>query len=99
MLNLDIIMLKTTEVTIFGQVIHMKQPSVLIWERINEAEKDLDNKNLLEKRAEVVKILLDNNEEGKVFDLNEVKTLSRRALDAVIVAATASSIEAEKDPN
>lgn len=99
MLNLDTIMLKTTEVTIFGQVIHMKQPSVLVWERINDVEKDLDNKNLLRKRAEVAKILLDNNEEGKVFDLKEIKTLSRKALDAVIVAATASSIEAENDPN
>ena len=39
MLNLDTIMLKTTEVTIFGQVIHMKQPSVLVWERINDVEK------------------------------------------------------------
>ena len=42
---------------------------------------------------------MDNNEEGKVFDLKEIKTLSRKALDAVIVAATASSIEAENDPN
>ena len=99
MLNLDKIMLETTEVTFLGQVIHMKQPSVIIWERINNAEKDLNAHNLMEKRSEVAKILLDNNEEGKVFNLDDVKTLSRRALDTLIAAATASSMEAEKDPN
>lgn len=99
MLNLDKIMLETTEVEFMGQIIHMKQPSVLIWERINEAEKNLTAHNLMEKRAEVVKILLDNNEEGKTFDLKDVKNLSRRAMDTLIAAATASSIEADNDPN
>lgn len=99
MLNLDKIMLETTEVEFMGQIIHMKQPSVLIWERINEAEKDLSAENFLEKRAKVTKILLDNNEEGKTFDLEDVKKLSRRAMDTLIAAATASSIEADNDPN
>lgn len=78
MLNLDKIMLETTEVEFMGKIIHMKQPSVLIWERINEAEKDLSAENFLEKRAKVTKILLDNNEEGKMFDIEDVKKLSRR---------------------
>lgn len=99
MLNLDEIMLQTIEVTIFGQTLHVKQPSVIVWEQVNEAEKDLNAHNLMVKRAEVAKILLDNNEEGKIFDLEEVKRFSRKALDTFIAAATMSSLEAEKDPN
>ena len=99
MLNLDAIMLQTIEVTIFEQVVHVKQPSVIIWEKINAAEKDLNANNLMKKRAEVAKILLDNNEENKVFDLGDVKKLSRKAIDTFIAAVTAASIQAEKDPN
>lgn len=99
MLNLDEIMLQTIEVTILGQTVHVKQPSVIVWEKINETEKDLNVHNLMVKRAEVAKILLDNNEEGKTFDLEEVKRFSRKALDTLIAATTTASLEAEKDPN
>lgn len=78
---------------------HVKQPSVIVWEKINETEKDLNAHNLMVKRAEVAKILLDNNEEGKTFDLEEVKRFSRKALDTLIAATTTASLEAEKDPN
>lgn len=99
MLDLDKYMLKTLEVAVLGSVVHVKQPSVLLYEQITAAEKGLNSKNLMDKRLDVVKLMLDNNMEGKVFEKESLKTLSRSAMECLISAVSTLRAEVENDPN
>lgn len=99
MLNLDTIINQAEEVVIFGEHIHVKQPSVRMYMQISEIEKDLNESNLLEKRVEVAQILLNNNTEGRAFEKSEVEQLPRSAIETLVILISEMKIKADNDPN
>lgn len=99
MLNLDSIVNQSEEVVVFGESVHVKQPSIRMHMQISEIEKDLNDSNIMQKRAEIAGILLNNNTEGRVFDRSEIEKLPRSAVEALVILISEMKIKADNDPN
>lgn len=99
MLNLDGIINQSEEVVVFGEHIHVKQPSIRMYMDITEIERDIDTSNLLEKRVDVACLLLNNNVEGRRFEKEEIRQLPRSAVEALVVLISEMKIRADADPN
>lgn len=99
MLNLDEYMDMAREVQIFGETLHVKQPTVRMIQRIRLLEKDITVENVLEKRIDVAELIINNNREGKIISKEQLKGLSRSALELLIAHGTGMIKEAEQDPN
>lgn len=99
MLDLDKYMELSREVKIFGMKLNIKQPTVGMIERINAIERDLTEENILEKRLEVAEIIVNNNREKIKIESQQLKELSRSALELLIAVSTGMIKEADQDPN
>ena len=99
MINLDEYMAQTEEVIILGETIHIKQPSIFMYEQINDIEKGMNSKNVMEKRVLAAKVVLDNNTEGKIFNVDDLKKLSRAAIEMLFTKIAEARLRAENDPN
>ena len=99
MLDLDKYMELSKEVKVFGRKLKIKQPTVAMIERINAIERDLTEENVLEKRVETAEIIVNNNREGIKIEREQLKELSRGALELLIAVSTGMIKEADENPN
>lgn len=99
MLNLDNIINQSEEVCIFGERIHVKQPTILMVMDVKKIEEDLDQTNILEKRLDVALVLLNNNSENRKYTREELMELPRVAVEALVVKISEMNVEADQNPN
>lgn len=99
MLDLDLIINQSEEIKIFGESIHVKQPTVRILAEITDVEKDLTAENLMEKRVAVAQLLLNNNSDGRIFSKDELEQLTRSAIETLVALISEMKVKADKDPN
>lgn len=99
MLDLDKYINNNVEMKIGGEVIHVKQPSIGMIDRIEAIELDLNEDNAMEKRLEIAVLMLNNNEEGRTFAKEDLRNWTQEAMLKVITTISKLRYEAETDPN
>lgn len=99
MLDLDRYINHSTEIKINGKVIHVKQPTVSMIDKIDRIESELNADNVREKRLEVALLMLNYNEEGMKFTKEDLKEWTQEAVLKIISTMSTLRYEAETDPN
>lgn len=99
MLDLDKYINNSTEIKIGGEIIHVKQPTVAMIDKIDVLEKDITEENVRAKRIETVSLLLNHNEENKKFAIKDLLNWTNEALMKVIATMSLLRYETETDPN
>lgn len=99
MLDLDKYINNSVEMKIHGEIIHVKQPSVLLIEKIDRIEETQNKDNAREKRLEIVLLMLNYNEENKVFTMEDLKRMTQEAVSKILTTIATLRYEAETDPN
>ncbi len=99
MLDLDKYINNSVEMKIHGEIIHVKQPSVLLIEKIDKIEETQTEDNVREKRLEIALLMLNYNEEEMVFTVEDLKEMTQEAVFKIIATIASLRYEAETDPN
>lgn len=99
MLDLDKYINNSVEMKIHGEIIHVKQPSVLLIEKIDKIEETQTEDNVREKRLEIALLMLNYNEEEMVFTVDDLKEMTQEAVSKIITTIASLRYEAETDPN
>ncbi len=90
---------RTMVAEVCGKVVHIKQPSINVNRKIEEIEKDITSENLIEKRLEVLRVLVSNNEEGIVFSSEDLQAYPVQVVGDFIQAMNRHFGNPENDPN
>lgn len=99
MFDLDRYIYANEAMNVLGETVHVRQPSIGMWMEIHAIESDLNKDNLYEKRLEVAKKILDNNSDGRVFSMDELKALPRLAVEALVLHINQAKVKVDSDPN
>lgn len=99
MLDLDKYINNNTEMKIGGEILHVKQPTLAIVDKIAALEKDITEENVRDKRIETVLIMINHNEENKKFTAKDLMNWTNEALIKVITTMSLLRYETETDPN
>ncbi len=99
MLDLDKYINNNVEIKVSGQILHVKQPTVAMIEKIECIEENLTEENVRDKRMEVAAIMLNHNEEEKRFSQEDFKEWTQEAVTKFIETMSLLRYEAETDPN
>lgn len=99
MIDLDKYLNATIEFKLDGQIIRVKQPTALATKKIGNLEAGAVEENYLDSRCEITQIILNNNEDGKKFTVNEVEKIPFKVQDLIIKKISEMVFEAENDPN
>lgn len=99
MLNLDEYIDNDIEMQLFGKVIHVKEPSVRMIEKIEKIEVDLNKDNETEKRVEVALLMINYNKENITFEREEMKVVPYEGIVEIINVVGRMKLKADLDPN
>ncbi len=99
MLDLDKYLKQSVEVKINGEVIEILQPSARMTKEIGKLEKDITEENYLDIKSKVTHKLLNNNDSGKKFTIEEVDNIPFKLQDLITKEVTSMVYKADKDPN
>lgn len=75
MLDLDKLMATGLEVKILGKEITVLEPTAKQFKRIDKLQSEMTDENALEKRAEITKLILNNNAEGIKFTDEDIEKI------------------------
>ncbi|MDD6796294.1 MAG: hypothetical protein PUE01_12970 [Clostridiaceae bacterium] len=75
MLDLDKLMTTGLEVKILGKEITVLEPTAKQFKRIDKLQSEMTDENALEKRAEITKLILNNNAEGIKFTDEDIEKI------------------------
>lgn len=98
MLDLDEIINKTFEIKLGGKVIHIKQPTACIVQKITALE-NKDSSEVIKGEKDIVKDVLNNNSDDVKFDSDYIDTLPIAVLNSVMEEITKFVSEANNNPN
>lgn len=99
MFDLDRYVYASEAINVLGEKVNVRQPSIGLWMEIHAIEADLNKDNLYEKRLEVAKKILDNNTDGRIFSIDELKALPRTAVEALVLHINQAKAKVDNDPN
>ena len=75
MLDLDKLMATGLEVKILGKEITVLEPTAKQFKRLDKLQSEMTDENALEKRAEITKLILNNNAEGIKFTDEDIEKI------------------------
>lgn len=99
MLDLDKYINNSMRIKIFGEEYDILEPTIGMNMEIDRIESDLTRKNLHRKRLDTAAILLNNNRQGRVFTIEELKTIPFEALSVLIAEIVMFRLQADENPN
>lgn len=99
MVNLDDYINNTMKVQMFGEEYDIFEPSIGTVMELDKIETGINQKNLHQKRLESAKLLLDNNRQGKVFSIDELKKIPFEGLSRLLAEISLFRLKADQDPN
>lgn len=98
MLNLDEIMNRSIEVKLEGKVLHIKEPSNALFNKLM-ALQSYNGADIFDKQAEMATELLNRNRESKKFTLEQVKEYPQRVIASICKDMFKFTSENVNDPN
>lgn len=99
MIDLDRYINDRLELKLFGETLHVKEPTPRMYSELNQIEKNLTRENVGEIRLQSALLFLNHNEEGKVFKREELETLPFAVADRITKEVMEMRKAAEEDPN
>lgn len=101
MINLNAYINKTVEMQLGEDVVHVRVPSTNQMAQIAGVESTIgaNEKKTIESKPKIAQILINNNLEGKKFELDLINQIPLRGLVEIITAVITAKIEVEQDPN
>lgn len=99
MLDLDKYINNCKEVRLFGETIHVQEPTLAMIEKIDKIEEDLSEENLRDKRFQVAMLMINFNREGREYTEKELKKLPFEAIAAIVEEIGMMRFMADMDPN
>lgn len=99
MLNLDKYIYQDMEIQLFGEVVHIQQPTVGMYMEIRQIESDMTRENFWDKRVQVAALILNHNKEKRKFKTDEIRQMTRTAIEALVIKVMEIKKEADDDPN
>lgn len=99
MIDLDKYLNQTVDFKLDGKTLHVKQPTALATKQIHKIESEITEQNYLESRCKVTQIILNNNEEGINFSIEDVEKIPYKVQDLIAQKISEMKLEVESDPN
>ncbi|MHC1723978.1 MAG: hypothetical protein AB9836_12335 [Aminipila sp.] len=99
MVDIDKYMNIAEEFVFKGKKLHVKQPSAKATKEIGKLETAMNEDNALEMKCKITQIVLNNNEEGVNFAIEEVEEIPFKVQDVIIRKITEMKMQADNDPN
>lgn len=99
MLDLDRYLKESLDVKIKGKVVEVLQPTAKMTKEINRLERDMNEDNYLEIKGKVALKILNNNESGEKFTLEDIDNIPFKLTDFLIKELTSMVYKADNDPN
>lgn len=99
MLDLDKYINNCKEVKLFGETIHVKEPTLAMIEEIDKIEEDLSDENLRDKRFQVAMLMINFNQEDRKYTEKELKKMPFEAVAALVEEIGMMRFMADIDPN
>lgn len=96
MVNLDLLMDKTMDFMIGGELIKVNEPSIGMVKRFSKIE---DNEDGLESQINMVVEILNNNTSAKKFTRAQLDIFTPRILKAIINEVLGSIRDTDNNPN
>ncbi|HDI3121687.1 hypothetical protein FDA77_00855 [Clostridium botulinum] len=98
MIDLDILMDKTLDFKLNGELIKVNQPSMKIIKKFNTLS-SLSEAEILDKQTDVIVEILNNNTSGKKFKPSEVDNFSLPVINTIVNTVTNNINGTENNPN
>lgn len=99
MLDLDKFINNSIKIKVLGEVYDILEPTLGMNMEIDKIESDLDEKNVYQKRIDVVKMLMNHNKQEKVFTDEELKKIPFEGIARILAEISLLRLNADKDPN
>ncbi len=99
MLDLDKYINNSIKIQIFGKELDVLEPTLEMVMRVDSLEKDLNEKNIHDKRVEVAHMFLNYNKQGEKISKEQIKGLPFEAIVRLIAEVSLLRYEAERNPN
>lgn len=99
MIDLDKYLDQTIAFKLKGETINVKQPTALATKKISKLEREINNKNYLDTRCEITRIILNSNAEERVFTVAEIDAIPFKVQDIISAEIATMKAEADNDPN
>lgn len=99
MIDLDLYINDRLEIKLFGETIHLKEPTPRMYSKLNQIEKNLTRENIGEIRVQSALLFLNYNEEGKTFEKEQFEGIPFAVVDRITKEVVAMRERAEEDPN
>ena len=101
MISFDKFLNKTVEVEFGGRIVHVRMPSANVMRKFSLIEMEYDKEKTdafnIKKRSALE--LLNNNEEGEVFEESELELIPICGLDVFVKTVLTEAEELRKNPN
>lgn len=99
MLNLDIYVEDRITIQLLGRTVTVKEPSVKMYDEINQIEKNLTKTNYATKRLQIARLFLNNNDECVSYSEEELSNVPLVVIEKVCEEVVKMRENVENDPN